>query len=109
MVPFVSWVVLAGILSTQVGDPLTHHQQGFLHAASFDGLSGTSLVVVLHAKDQEVASRVTGRGKDNSIHSKKLMHEAITKGPMVLCVASLATLCSPKSGPYHTDNLARVM
>ena len=55
MVLFTSWRDEAGILSTQVGDPRAHRQEGCAHAASFDGLSGAAVSAVSHCEDEDVA------------------------------------------------------
>ena len=55
MVFFASFSDLSGILSTQVGDPLAHCQEGLAHAASFDRLSTVPFLSVAYAKDKEVA------------------------------------------------------
>ena len=50
----VSVNLLAGIDSTQVGDPLVHCQEGRLHSASSYGFADTPIVSEPYSEDQQV-------------------------------------------------------
>ena len=52
---------LAGILETQVGDPLAHCQEGVLHCASSDRVAGLAGLSVVEAEDQEEGESRLGR------------------------------------------------
>ena len=55
MVVFGSWSLLSGIQVTQVGDPLSHGQQGFGYGVSLGRLAGLADFLVSESKDQEKA------------------------------------------------------
>ncbi len=53
---------LSGIRLTQVGDPLSHCQQGFGYGISSDRLAGLANLSVSESKDQEEANLVFSSG-----------------------------------------------
>ncbi len=58
MVSLGSDMRLSGIWETQVGDPLAHRQQGFIHCASSHAFAGLATGAVAMGEDEEVADLV---------------------------------------------------
>ena len=56
--------LLSGIEETQVGEPLPHRQEGFVHRARLDRsrAGSTSLGSVAHAEDEQVAELIFAIG-----------------------------------------------